>query len=70
VVAEVTGDGDDVVGGRSSLGEFVPVGLFTSKEKERAHEHRGNEKNLKRPLARHDTDWSSVPTWRVPRRRS
>jgi len=57
-------------GGRSSFGEVVPVDLFTSREKEQAHEHLGNEKNLKRPLARRDTDWSSVTTGRAPRRRS
>ena len=57
-------------GGRSSLGEVVPVDLFTSREKERAHEHLGNEKNLKRPLERRDTDWNNVTTGRAPRRRS
>ena len=57
-------------GGRSSLGEVVPVDLFTSREKERAHEHLGNEKNLKRPLERRDTDWNTVTTGRAPRRRS
>jgi len=55
-------------GGRSSFGEVVPVDLFTSREKEQAHEHLGNEKNLKRPLARHDTDWNNVTTGRAPRR--
>jgi hypothetical protein len=57
-------------GGRSSLGEVVPVDLFTSREKERAHEHLGNEKNLKWPLARRDTDLNNVTTGRAPRRRS
>jgi len=49
-------------GGCSSFSEVVPVDLFMSREKEQAHEHQGNEKNLKRPLARRDTDWSSVST--------
>ena len=57
-------------GGRSSFGEVVSVDLFTSREKEQAHEHRGNENNSKRPPARRDTDWSSVTTGRAPRRRS
>ena len=57
-------------GGRSNFGEVVPVDLFMSREKEQAHEHLGNEKNLKRPLARHDTDWNNVTTGRAPRRRS
>jgi len=57
-------------GGRSNFGEVVPVDLFTSTEKEQAHEHLGNEKNLKQLLARRDTDWNNVTTGRAPRRRS
>ena len=55
-------------GGCSSSGEVVPVNLFASREREQAHEHRGNERNLKRSLARRDTDWSNVATRRAPRR--
>ena len=57
-------------GGRSSLGEVVPVDLFTSKEKQQAHKQLENEKNLKRMLERHDTDWNTVTTGRAPRWRS
>jgi hypothetical protein len=49
-------------GGCSGSGEVVPVVLLTSRENKRAHEHRGNEKSSKRPLARRGTDWSSVST--------
>jgi hypothetical protein len=57
-------------GGRSSLGEVVPVDLFTSKEKQQAHKQLENEKNLKRQLERRDTDWNTVTTGRAPRWRS
>ena len=57
-------------GGCSGSGEVVPTILFMSREKERVHEHLGNEKNLKRPLERRDTDWNTVTTGRAPRRRS
>ena len=57
-------------GGCSGSGEAVPVDLFTSREKERAHEQLEHERNLKRLLERRDTDWNTVATGRAPRRRS
>ena len=57
-------------GGCSGSGEVVPVNLFASTEKEHAHEHLGNERNRKRPLARRDTVWNDVATGKAPRWRS
>ena len=56
-------------GGRSSLGDVVPVDLFTPREKERAHEQLEHGKNLKRLLERRGTDGNTVATGRAPRRR-
>ena len=53
----------------SGSGEVVPVNLFASREKEHAHEHLGNERNQKRPLARRDTVWNDVATGKALRRR-
>ena len=57
-------------GGCSGSGEVVPAILFASREKERAHEQLEHERNSKRSLERRDTDWNTVATGRVPRRRS
>ena len=58
-----------MVGWRSGLSELVPMNLLASEGKGQAHQLRAKERNRKRPLARRDTDWSSVITGRAPRRR-
>ena len=49
-------------GGRSSLGEVVPVNLFASREKEQVHELLGKEGNQKQLLTRRVTLSNGVAT--------
>ena len=56
-------------GGCSGSGEVVPVILFASREKEKAHELLGIKMNRKHPLARYNAHWNSAATERVSRRR-
>jgi len=55
-------------GGCSGSGEVVPVILLASREREKAHELLGMERNRKQPLARYVTHWNSAATERAPRR--
>ena len=55
-------------GGSSGSGEVVLVILLASREKEKAHELLGKERNRKQPLARYVTHWNSAATEKAPRR--
>ena len=55
-------------GGCSGSGEVVSVILLASREKEKAHELLGKERNWKQPLVRHVSHWNSAATERAPRR--
>ena len=52
-------------GGCSGSGEVVPVILFASREKEKAHELLGIKRNRKHPLVRYLAHWNSAATERA-----